>query len=363
MNSREDFMDRCLQLAALGAQHVAPNPMVGSVLVYKNQIIGEGYHHKYGGPHAEVNCIESVSKTDKRYISHAILYVSLEPCAHFGKTPPCADFIMQHKIPEVVIGSKDPYSEVDGKGIDKLVQNGVKVIQGIGQEACDALNKRFFTFHQKSRPFIVLKWAQTANGKISGNGEERLLISNAYSNKLVHAWRSEEAAILIGRKTALSDNPHLTNRFWKGQNPLRLVVDNMLSLPPDLHLFNKEVSTIVFNSRKHNEAFVGNRKYTELHAEKNIFHFRLSKTKSIVKQIIQACYALDIQSLLVEGGAQLLQSFIDENCWDEARVITNTSLFIDEGLNAPVLFNHKLTASKDILNDRINFFSNYRALE
>ena len=211
------YMQRCLQLAVLGAGNVAPNPMVGAVLVNNGDIIGEGYHQQYGGPHAEPNCINDVPVEMKHMIPGSTLYVSLEPCAHFGKTPPCADLIIKTGIKKVVVGCRDPFSKVDGKGIDKLRNAGVEVIIGEWENECKELNKRFFTFHTKSRPYIVLKWAQTANGKMAAEGEDRLLISNDYTNRLVHKWRSEEAAILVGRNTALMDNPSLTTRLWKGK--------------------------------------------------------------------------------------------------------------------------------------------------
>ncbi|MBC7722390.1 MAG: bifunctional diaminohydroxyphosphoribosylaminopyrimidine deaminase/5-amino-6-(5-phosphoribosylamino)uracil reductase RibD, partial [Pedobacter sp.] len=214
-------MFRCLELAVLGKGNVAPNPMVGSVLVHEGRIIGEGYHQLYGQPHAEVNCINSVAENDKYLIPQSTLYVSLEPCSHFGKTPPCSDLIIKHDIKKVVVGCRDSYEEVNGKGIENLQQNGVEVVLGILENDCKNLNKRFFTFHTKKRPFIILKWAETANGKIASNTNERLLISNDFSNRVVHKWRSEEGAILVGTKTASLDNPSLNNRLWHGKNPIR----------------------------------------------------------------------------------------------------------------------------------------------
>ena len=203
-------MHRCIQLAKLGAGYVAPNPMVGAVLVQRDRIIGEGYHQQYGGPHAEVNCIASVNETDKDLISASTLYVSLEPCSHFGKTPPCADMIIKHKIPKVVIGSRDPSKEVNGKGIEKLKAAGVEVEVGILENECKTLNRRFFIFNTQHRPYIILKWAQTADHKIAGITDERLFISSEVTNRLVHKWRSEEASILVGTNTALYDDPELT---------------------------------------------------------------------------------------------------------------------------------------------------------
>src|SRR5258706_3862500 len=266
-------MRRCLELATLGAGNVAPNPMVGAVLVYHGRIIGEGYHQKYGEAHAEPNSIASVKEEDRKLISQSTMYVSLEPCVHFGKTPPCADLIIKHKIPKVVIGCRDPFKEVNGRGIEKLKAAGVETEPGVLEKECKELNKRFFTFHTKHRPYIILKWAQTANGFIAtspqtplqrrGAFEEsankRLLISNEYSNRLVHKWRSEEAAILVGTNTALKDDPQLTTRLWTGNNPVRMVIDMDLKLPSSLKLFDDEVSTIIFNTIKHDlkeEAFI-----------------------------------------------------------------------------------------------------------
>lgn len=238
MTNDELYMQRCLQLAQLAAGHTAPNPMVGAVLVHDGVIIGEGYHKQYGGPHAEVNCINSVAEEHKHLIPSSFIYVSLEPCAHYGKTPPCADLIIRNKIPKVVVGCRDPFKQVDGKGIEKLVNAGIDVTVGVLEKECRQVNRRFFTFHTQHRPYVLLKWAQTGDGKIASYSEERLLISNDISNKLVHKWRSEEAAILVGTNTALMDNPSLTNRLWSGKSPIRLVIDMDLRLPKHLQLFN-----------------------------------------------------------------------------------------------------------------------------
>ena len=218
-------MQRCIELAQLGAGTVAPNPLVGAVLVYNERIIGEGYHQQFGQAHAEVNCISAVAEADRELISLSTLYVSLEPCAHFGKTPPCTDLIIAHKIPTVVIGCRDPFKEVDGKGIEKLLAAAVEIVHPFMEAACRELNKRFFTFHTKQRPYIILKWAQTDNGIIGHSDHSRLLISNDFTNRLVHKWRSEEAGIMVGTNTALFDNPSLGNRLWNGAQPVRLVVD------------------------------------------------------------------------------------------------------------------------------------------
>ena len=359
-------MHRCLELARNGLGHVSPNPMVGAVLVHNDRIIGEGYHKKFGEAHAEVNCIASVSQEDRQLIRESTLYVSLEPCSHFGKTPPCADLIIRHDIPRVVIGCRDPFKEVDGKGIEKLMAAGIDVELGLLEGEGKDLNKRFFTFHTKHRPFIVLKWAQTADGIIaapvnppagwrrhSGDCDieravhERLLISNEYSNRLVHKWRSEEAAILVGTNTALLDNPSLTTRLWAGPSPVRLVMDMNLRLSSSLKIFNHEVHTIIFNSIKQEE-------------DGNLLYYRLNKDDKVIHQMMNALYQLGIQSVLVEGGARLLQSFIDEGLWDEAWVITgsgaNSDLKQINGLPVPLLINAIKISGATLVNDKVEIF-------
>ena len=373
INIHEQFMQRCLQLAEQGAGHVAPNPMVGAVLVHEGKIIGEGYHQKYGEAHAEVNCIHQAAQNGRvNLISQSTLYVSLEPCAHYGKTPPCADLIIKNKIPKVVIGCRDPFTEVDGKGIEKLETAEIEVTIGILEKECKELNKRFITFHTKKRPYIILKWAQTANKKIAalalnsdqklnnsakggdsamvaspkGGGREgasRLLISNEYSNRLVHKWRSEEASILIGTNTALMDDPQLTTKLWSGPSPIRLVIDMDLRLPSSLKIFNNDAPTIIFNKIKHEE-------------EGSLQYYQVTEDVSLVHQITNALYQLNIQSVLVEGGARLLQSFIDEGMWDEARIISNEQLAIGNGLAAPDLKNASKIEEQNILSDRIEFY-------
>lgn len=318
------YMHRCLELARLGAGSVAPNPMVGAVLVYENRIIGEGYHQVYGEAHAEVNCLNSVSGTDQLLIPLSTLYVSLEPCAHFGKTPPCSDLIIRNQIKTVVIGCRDPFMEVDGKGIEKLQHAGIAVTVGVLEAECRELNKRFFTFVTKHRPYIILKWAQTANGLIAGDGEERLLISHAYTNRLVHQWRSEEAAIVVGTNTALADDPSLTNRLWTGKNPVRIVVDSKLRLPATLQLFDQQQKTIVINTVKAEE-------------RKNLSYQKIAATDDTIDAILKVAYKEKLQSILVEGGASLLQSFINKGLWDEIRIITNPLLTVSKGLPAPIL--------------------------
>lgn len=344
-------MNRCVQLANKGAGNVAPNPMVGAVLVYENKIIGEGFHQKYGQAHAEVNCINSVSVENKNLISKSTLYVSLEPCSHFGKTPPCADLIIQNKIPKVVIGCKDVFKEVFGRGIQKLKDAGIEVIVGVLENECVNINKRFFTFHEKFRPYIILKWAQSDNGKIGTQGKERILISNDYSNRLVHKWRSEEAAILIGTNTALQDDPLLTTRLWNGKNPVRIIIDKELKLPSTLKVFNAEAKTIVYNLVKNSN-------------ESNLVLIKLEE-ENFIEQLIHSLFEMNIQSILIEGGAKTLQSFIDNDLWDEARVITNEVPIaigiIENGIAAPEMKNFIFERQERYLSDVISYYRNLKS--
>ena len=348
MKIEEIYMQRCMELAKQGAGYVAPNPMVGAVLVLGERIIGEGFHKQYGHGHAEVNCLNSVKNEDEHLIHQSTLYVSLEPCAHFGKTPPCADMIIQKKIPKVVIGCRDPFKEVDGKGIEKLLAAGIEVGHGVLEKDCIELNKRFFAFHTKHRPYIILKWAQSNNSKIGNTIGERVFISNEFTNRMAHKWRSEEASILVGTNTALLDNPELSVRLWNGQNPVRLLVDMDLRLPSSLKIFNSNSKTIIFNAIKHEEI-------------NNLLYYQVTHDVSVVHQIVHALYHLKIQSVLVEGGARLLQSFIDEGMWDEARVTENGELIIVNGLDAPELTNEKLSDSEKIFSDSIYYYKNLNA--
>jgi diaminohydroxyphosphoribosylaminopyrimidine deaminase / 5-amino-6-(5-phosphoribosylamino)uracil reductase len=356
MTSHEIYMHRCLQLAQLGAGSVAPNPMVGAVLVHDDKIIGEGYHRLYGGPHAEPNCIASVREDELHLIDKSTLYVSLEPCAHFGKTPPCADLVIRSKIPRVVIGVRDPFTEVNGKGIEKLMAAGVQVEVGILEQQCRELNKRFFTFHTQHRPYLILKWAQTLDGKVANQDYSRLLISNEHTNRLVHKWRGEEAAIAIGTNTALFDDPELTTRLAPGANPIRIVVDMDLRLPKSLNLFDTLTTTIVFNTKEHNLPLqkISANELKQI----GVGYYQVTEDVSLVHQVTNALYSMGIQSVLIEGGPYLLQSFIDEGVWDEARIITNEELVSGTGLSAPTLSNATLHASEKIFSEVIRTYKN-----
>lgn len=347
LHTHETYMQRCIELARKGAGSVAPNPMVGAVLVYNNEIIGEGWHQRYGEAHAEVNCVgQAVQNGQTGKLQESTLYVSLEPCAHFGKTPPCSDLIIKHQIPKVVIGCRDPFKEVDGKGIEKLKAAGVEVVVDVLKEECIELNKRFFTFHQQQRPYVILKWAQTNNGVIGSTTAERLLISNELANRLVHQWRSEEAAILVGSKTALLDDPQLTNRYWLSEKqPVRLVLDRQLQLPHSLKLFNGEANTVVLNDVKQTN-------------EGTVQYEQLNGNGSVVQQVLEVLYQRKLNSVLVEGGAELLQYFINEGLWDEARIITNNELVVEAGVKAPTLQNAMQTNEQQLGSDTIRWYIN-----
>lgn len=320
--SHEIFMQRCLDLSLLGMGDVAPNPMVGCVIVHDGLIIGEGYHQKYGQAHAEVNAIRSVQNPE--LLSHSTIYVSLEPCAHWGKTPPCSDLIIESRIPHVVIGTTDPFAKVAGKGIKRMQKAGIKVEVGVLEKECRELNRRFFTFHEKQRPYILLKWAQTFDGFIDTDRTETqhpTWITNALCKKLVHKQRSEESAILIGTNTAEFDNPALTVREWKGNQPVRLVIDRKRRLSKELTVFDQKETTWVFTENQEEET-------------ENPKFIKLNFSQDILPQMLTELYKRDILSVIVEGGSILLSSFLQENLWDEAFVYTGNQFF-GKGVKAP----------------------------
>ena len=317
-------MQRCLELAKIGLGNTYSNPMVGSVIVHNRKIIGEGYHHKAGEPHAEVNAINSVK--NKELLKDSTLYVNLEPCAHFGKTPPCSLLIKESKIPKVVIGCVDSFSEVAGKGIEIMESAGIQVVTGVLQKESRELNKRFFTFHEKKRPYVILKWAQTLDGFIDIRRDEEnygqpTWITNQYAKKLVHKWRSEEQAILVGTNTAIKDNPSLTTREWAGNNPVRILLDRQGRVSENSALMDGSVRTIVFTKEaKENKA--------------NIEFQEIDFSCDIVSQVLSSLHREGLQSVIIEGGRQILQSYIDDNLWDEARIFIGDKTFI-EGVEAP----------------------------
>jgi diaminohydroxyphosphoribosylaminopyrimidine deaminase/5-amino-6-(5-phosphoribosylamino)uracil reductase len=328
----EKYLSRCIELAKNGLGTTYPNPMVGSVIVYEGKIIGEGWHKKAGEPHAEVNAINAVK--DKSLLKKATIYVSLEPCSHFGKTPPCCDLIIKNKIPNVVIGTVDPNVKVAGNGIKKLIEAGIHVTVGILEAECNELNKRFFTFHKKKRPYIILKWAESQDGfiapeeilrKTQNDIEKKpVWITNTYSRQLVHKWRSEEQAILVGTQTVIDDNPKLNTRDWAGNNPVRVVLDLNNRIPEENAVFDNQIKTIVFT-----------KSINTANKENTIFE-RIDFEQDITPQILEVLYQHQIQSVIIEGGRQTLQTFIDANLWDEARVFVG-NLSFKSGTKAPIL--------------------------
>lgn len=317
-HSHETYMKRAMELAARGAGNVSPNPLVGCVIVHEGQIIGEGWHQRYGEGHAEVNAIAAVQNKD--LLKDSTIYVTLEPCSHTGKTPPCADLIIQHQLKKVVIANTDSNPLVAGQGIEKLRKAGISVITDILSGEGHKLNRRFFTYMEKKRPRIILKWAETADGFIARKNHDSRWISDAYSRQLVHKWRSEEDAILVGSGTAWHDNPRLNVRDWSGRDPVRVVIDRYLKVSPKQHLFNRTQRTICYNLVKEE-------------ADINLSYIRLTET-NILESLIADLYKQKIQSVIIEGGAQILKSFIKSNLWDEARIFTSPKTF-GAGIPAP----------------------------
>lgn len=337
-------MSRCIQLAKKGLGSTYPNPLVGCVIVHKNKIIGEGWHEKAGEAHAEVRAIASVKNHE--LLKESCIYVSLEPCSHYGKTPPCANLIIDKEIPEIIIGAVDPFAEVSGNGIKKLFEAGRKVRVGVLEKECLDLNKRFNTFHQKKRPYIILKWAETPDGFVAPKTQDEIFwISNAYSKQMVHKWRSEEAAIMVGTNTAEKDNPQLNTRSWSGKSPIRIVIDKNLKLSENLHLFDGSTQTYVFHD-------------FNLKAENknNLDYIGIDFSENILNQLMQNLYQLNIQSIIIEGGSQTLQSFIDQNLWDEARVFTGQNK-LDSGIKAPK-FDCTPILTEKISTDILNIYRN-----
>ncbi len=323
MSTDELYMQRCLQLARQAEGNTAPNPMVGAVVVCDGVIIGEGYHHRRGEPHAEVNAIASVR--DQSLLKRSTLYVNLEPCSHYGKTPPCAELIIKKEIPRVVVGMGDPNEKVNGRGIALLRQAGIEVTEHVLENECCELNRRFVTFHTKKRPYVILKWAQTTDGFIDALRNDRqtppLRISNETTKTLNHQMRTVESAILVGTNTVLLDNPHLTSRKWSGKNPVRMAIDKNMRIPADYKLFDGTTPTVIFTDKT-----AKNRT--------NLTFVKLDFQKNIVPQILDYLYQNEWQSLIVEGGTKLLQAFIDSNLWDEAHIET-APITIGDGVHAP----------------------------
>ena len=346
MNNHEDYIARCIELAKNGFGTTYPNPMVGSVIVYNGEIIGEGWHQKAGEPHAEVNAIRSVK--DHSLLDKATIYVSLEPCSHFGKTPPCCDLIIKNKIPNVVIGTVDSNIKVAGNGIKRLQEAGANVVVGILEKDCYELNQRFFTFHEKKRPYIILKWAETQDGFIAPLQKEEqkpVWITNINSRQLVHKWRTEEQAILVGTQTVIDDNPQLNARDWEGNNPIRVVIDQNHRIPKTAHVFDNQTKTIVFSNKK------------SIPSLENTILEVIDFQQNIAQQIADKLFQHQIQTVIIEGGAQTLQTFIDANLWDEARVFIGNCTF-EKGVKAPIMNTSPFKQEK-IGTDELLIIRNY----
>lgn len=338
-------MQRCIELAELGAGNVSPNPMVGAVIVHEDNIIGEGFHERYGQAHAEVNAVQQVLADfdDAEYLlKQSTIYVSLEPCAHYGKTPPCADLIIKYRIPKVVVGCRDPFAQVDGKGIEKLKEAGIAVTVGVLEAECQWLNRRFFTRVQKQRPYVILKWAQTNEGYFAPYDKSQFWITGEESRRLVHQWRSEEDAVLIGKHTAAIDNPQLTTRHWPGKSPKRIVIDRKLELNKNLSIYDQNIETLIFNEIKTD--IDGKVKYIALE----------DFDRFVPQYILFQLYMQDIQSVIIEGGAHTLNSFINEGLWDEARVFTGEAV-LERGIKAPCI-NGTSSREQMVGTDRLKFF-------
>ena len=340
MKTHEHFIEKCITLARKGILNVSPNPMVGCVIVYNDEIIGEGYHQEYGKSHAEVNAIKAVK--DKSLLSKSTLYVNLEPCCHHGKTPPCTDLIIKHNISKVVIGCIDPFSEVSGKGIKKLEDNSIEVVHGVLEEKCNDLNRRFFYFHKYKRPYIILKWAKSKDNYIAPiNQEKPFWMTSKESKKLVHNWRAEEDAILVGRKTVTADNPSLTVRMCEGKNPIRLVIDKSLSLKSNYNIFDDHAETLVFNNIKSDTVI-------------NTIYLKID-FNNLIEEILNELYKRNILSLIVEGGARTINSFIENNLYDEIRLFT-TEKVLENGILSPQIPNIKMTKTTIINKDKLEVY-------
>ena len=340
MKTHEYFMEKCIDLAKKGIQDVSPNPMVGSIIVYNDEIIGQGYHEKYGSNHAEVNAINSVQ--DKSLLEKSTLYVNLEPCCHHGKTPPCTNLIIEKKIPKVVIGCKDSYSKVSGNGIKKLRNNLIEVIDCVLDKKCKELNRRFFSFHEKKRPYIILKWAKSKDNYIAPiNQDKPFWMTCEKSKELVHRWRAQEDSILVGRKTVIADNPLLTVRLNNGKNPVRIIIDKNLTINQNLKIYNNEANTIILNQEK------------SLIDGKNIF-VKID-FNNFLENMLNELYNRNILSVIVEGGAETINSFINRDLFDEIRVFTTTKI-LKNGIISPNIPKLNLLSKNIIDKDILEIF-------
>ena len=346
--THENYMQRCLELAQNGLRDAMPNPSVGAVLVYKDRIIGEGHTSPFGGPHGEVNCINSVTEADMHLIPLATLYVSLEPCSHFGKTPPCCDLIIRNEIQHIVVGTVDPNEKVAGNGIRKLQEAGKNVTVGVLEAECREFNRRFFTFHEKRRPYIILKWAESADGFLSPKEKTEtkpVWITNAYSRQLVHKWRSEEMAILAGTQTIIDDNPQLDVRTWTGKNPVRIILDRSGRITETYSVKNQKIKTIILTEM------------TNLVNLDTLLYETIAFNDKLPQTIAQVLFKHNLQSVIVEGGLKTLKTFIDAGLWDEARVFKGNAVF-NEGTPAPQL-SADAVHRQTILDDELITYRNY----
>jgi diaminohydroxyphosphoribosylaminopyrimidine deaminase/5-amino-6-(5-phosphoribosylamino)uracil reductase len=346
MKMHEKYMQQCLDLALKGLGAVSPNPMVGAVLVYEDRVIGTGYHERYGEAHAEVNCLHSVLEADKSFIAASTLYVSLEPCSHFGKTPPCADLIIANKIKKVIVACLDPNPLVAGRGVEKLEAAGIEVVTHVLEQESRKINKRFIVFHEQKRPYIILKWAVSVEGNFCPSDKSSFWLSNDESKKMVHQWRSAEDAILVGSGTALADNPSLTVREWQGRNPVRVMLDRDLKTPLHFNIYNEEANTIVFNLHKNEER--GYVQWIQL------------PLKNFIEAAMKKMYDLHIQSVIIEGGLDILNQCMSLRYWDEIRVIQSNTSLID-GLKAPKI-QEKSLHQQQLKQDLIYYYHNEQNL-
>jgi len=340
MEEHQKYIRRCLELAQLGLGSAAPNPLVGSVIVYKKRIIGEGYHKLYGTEHAEVNAVNSVLESNKKYLPDSTIYVNMEPCCIYGNTPPCTDLIIKTKIPKVVIANIDKDERVSGAGVQKLEKAGIQVTCGVLESEAKEINRRFFTYFEKQRPYIILKWAETKDGFIAKNDSKQHWISNPISKYYSHKWRTEESAILVGSNTVLIDDPTLTARKWSGKNPLRVSIDNQGKFPKNLKIFDDSAKTVIYSIKK-----IDHPKYLPIENESNS-----------LKYILRDLHSKKVQSLIVEGGAKLLNAFVSKNYWDEARVFTGNTFF-KNGIKAPSLQIAPISTSQ-IQDNQLSIYRN-----
>ena len=341
----DKYMARCLQLARGGEGFVAPNPMVGAVVVHDGQIIGEGYHRQFGGPHAEVNAIASVSHPE--LLSDSTLYVSLEPCSHYGKTPPCAELIIKKHIPRVVVACMDPFPQVSGRGVEMLRNAGVEVVTGVLESEAKKLNKAFMTFQEKHRPYIILKWAQSADGFIGRDKERRmtegpLWITGNSERILVHKWRVTEQAILVGGETVRADNPKLNVREWTGNSPIRLILSGSGNLPSNLAMNDLIGPQVIFTFFP-----------DKVNMPRSVV-VKLNKNEPSAIQILDYLHKWGIQSLLIEGGSAVLNHFMSLGLWDEARVFQGYQV-LGSGVKAPGVMG-RLISQQVFSNSRLDIF-------